>query len=105
MTNDERVAARIRSLRAHGTDGTSPAEYAAHTSLGLNSRLDALQATVLGVKARHLAEWNLARAHAAARYRDLLAPLHEHLKFPAAPTKGVHVYNQFVLRTEHRDAL
>jgi dTDP-4-amino-4,6-dideoxygalactose transaminase len=100
VTGDAAVAERVRLLRAHGGP--------AHELLGTNSRLDALQATVLDVKARHLEAWTAARARAADRYRARLASLEGAGKVilpPMPPANDRHVYHQFVLRTARRDAL
>ena len=68
LTNSAEVAARMRMIRDHG----SPAKYQ-HEMLGVNSRLDTLQAVVLSAKLRRLAAWNAARRSAAARYDELLS--------------------------------
>lgn len=100
VTSREDVASRVKQLRAHGMSTPYRSE-----ELGTNSRLDALQAAVLGVKARHLAAWNVARAGVASRYRDRLADLAPRLVLPAEGEGARHVYNQFVVRAEARDAL
>ena len=108
VTKDETVAARIRSLRAHGIATSAKGDHAEHVAFGLNSRLDALQATVLTVKARHLSAWTEARIRAAARYRELLAPVEGRVMLPAPSMREGHedhVFNQFVVRTARRDAL
>ena len=105
-TADEEVATRLRSLRAHGA-----ATKYFHDEVGMNSRLDALQAAILRVKLPHLDEWNDARAANAARYDALFAaagaatsatPLSDGglpLRSPEPPTPGArHVYNQYVIR-------
>jgi len=105
-TNDPHLADRIRILREHGA---SP-KYI-HKSVGLNSRLDTLQAAILRVKLRHLETWHDARAANAAFYGRAWAesgarPYSEPvpsgsigLQFPqpTAP-KAKHVYNQYVIR-------
>ncbi len=92
VTGSDEVAARIKSLRQHGI------EHGRFVRVGMNSRLDAVQAAVLEVKAARLEAWTRARIEAAARYRDLLAgalPAGT-LQDPGAP--GEHVYHQLVLR-------
>jgi dTDP-4-amino-4,6-dideoxygalactose transaminase len=98
-TGDEKLAHRLKSLRVHG----SHVKYW-HEEVGLNSRLDSLQAAVLRVKLRHLDAWSAARALNADRYRErlsrgaVLAPV----RFPCSTR---HIYNQFVIRTPRRDEL
>src|SRR2546427_3318544 len=65
-TNDQALADRVRMLRVHG----SRAKYV-HEAIGLNSRLDALQAAVLRVKLKHLEMWTKGRQRNAARYEAL----------------------------------
>ncbi len=100
VTSRDDVAARVTRLRAHGMSTAYRSE-----EIGTNSRLDALQAAVLGVKARHLASWNLARARVASRYRERLADLAPRLVLPAERDGATHAYNQFVVRTAARDSL
>jgi dTDP-4-amino-4,6-dideoxygalactose transaminase len=72
LTDSDEVAARMRMIGNHG----SPRKYE-HQVMGVNSRLDTLQAVVLSAKLRRLAGWNDARRAAAARYDTLLAGLDE----------------------------
>ncbi|MCL2450088.1 MAG: DegT/DnrJ/EryC1/StrS family aminotransferase, partial [Polyangiaceae bacterium] len=93
------VAARVRKLRAHG----AVAPYV-HAEVGRNSRLDAMQAAVLTVKARHVEAWQRARAAWADRYTRAFA--HLPLGLPAVPERpAVHAWHAFVVRTPRRDAL
>lgn len=97
-TNDVDLAAKLRSLRNYG----SSAKYV-HEVIGLNSRLDSLQAAVLRVKLRYLDEWNARRSALAASYRLLLG-----FKQGLLPTETVgfeSVYHLHVIRTPHRDML
>ena len=98
LTSDPVLAARVRRLRAHGFD----AEGRVH-EVGLNSRLDALQAAVLSVKERHLTQWNQERRAAAERYGGLLRGTP--LALPVERGGATHVYHQYVVRTPERDAL
>lgn len=102
VTQNSDAAARIKRLRAHG--GAKPYRS---DEIGLNSRLDALQAAVLRVKLRHLTDWTSARRNVAARYRSLFAAhdLADIVRLPPDDPKGVHVYNQFTLRVDRRDEL
>jgi dTDP-4-amino-4,6-dideoxygalactose transaminase len=102
-TNDPALAERLRMIRNHG----SRQKYS-HEILGTNSRLDALQAAVLGVKLRHLDKWAVGRQKRADRYRRLFAERNLAPAFtpPVTPPTGFHhVYNQFTIRTRSRDEL
>ncbi len=96
------LADRIRSLRVHGGRKTY---Y--HDEVGLNSRLDAMQAAILRVRLRHVEEWNERRRAAADRYRLLLgeAGLLDRVTPPMELAGGRHVYHQYVVRVPRRDAL
>lgn len=97
-TSDPVVADRIRMLRNYG----SKVKY--HNEvLGVNSRLDEMQAAVLRVKLAHLASWNLRRRRIASMYDEGLAGL-DWLRRPPAGDDS-HVWHLYVVRTEHRDAL
>jgi dTDP-4-amino-4,6-dideoxygalactose transaminase len=100
VTDDDEMARTVRRLRAHGDVGRYD-----HHDLGMNSRLDSLQAAILMVKARHLAAWNEARRQRAALYDRLLAEAGGDLRLPAVTPGNVHTYHQYVVRTRHRDAL
>lgn len=101
-TNDSTLAERLRTLRVHG----NRIKYCSET-LGVNSRLDSLQAAILRVKLRHLEDWTSARREHATLYRKLVAQagLEELVCLPVEPSQSRCVYNQFVIRTSERDAL
>jgi dTDP-4-amino-4,6-dideoxygalactose transaminase len=114
-TNDDALAQRMMRLRNHGME---PKYY--HDEVGMNSRLDALQAAVLLVKMRHLDNWSAGRQRNAAFYDaqfsaagacDSGSPLSTGgfaLRFPkAAPAGARHIYNQYTIRVpaEIRDAV
>jgi dTDP-4-amino-4,6-dideoxygalactose transaminase len=101
-TNDAALAQEIRLLRNHGSE---PKYH--HARIGGNFRLDAIQAAVLRVKAPHLTAWTDARRRNADRYRSLVDAhgLGRTLELPVEPPGYTHVYNQFVIRGPHRDAL
>lgn len=104
-TRDHDLADRIRSLRRHGEE----ASYV-HTRVGLNSRLDALQAAVLRVKLPHLERWNAARENNASRYRLLfqaagLTGSEGPLALPETRPGARHTYHQYVIRVRRRDDL
>jgi dTDP-4-amino-4,6-dideoxygalactose transaminase len=98
VTNDEGLAEAIRVIAAHG----SKVRYY-HERLGVNSRLDTLQAAILLVKLRHLENWNAKRQRNAARYDDLLRGLPVTVPYVAAA--GQHIFHQYTLRVAKRDQL
>lgn len=100
-TNDERLDKRVRRLRDHGSD----VRYE-HIEIGLNSRLDAVQAAILSVKLRRLDGWTEARNRIADAYIRLFfeAGLGQHIR-PLVRHPGRHVFHQFMMRAERRDEL
>jgi dTDP-4-amino-4,6-dideoxygalactose transaminase len=102
VTNDETLAASARRLRQHGM----AAQYH-HLSVGGNFRMDEMQAAVLRVKAPHLAAWTEARRLNASRYFKMFerAGLLDRVTLPTEPRERRHIFNQFVIRTDRRDAL
>src|SRR5262245_26940551 len=102
-TNDDDVAARLRRLRTHG--GANEYE---HSEVGINSRLDELQAAVLRVKFPSLDRWSEERARKAAAYSQMFesADLSFPLITPRVRSEARHIFHQYVVRVpEHRDAL
>ncbi len=103
-TNDGEMAARLRVLRDHGQQ---PRYY--HHVVGLNSRLDTLQAAVLGVKLPYLEQWTAARVRHAACYEAEFGKcgLGGQLVTPKAAANSRHVWNQYTVRVTggRRDAL
>jgi dTDP-4-amino-4,6-dideoxygalactose transaminase len=99
-TNDATLAERLQLLRVHGS--RKKYEY---DLLGMNSRLDALQAAILRVKLRYLEKWTLARRRNAERYRELFKEFRVEslVKAPMEPARQKHVYNQFTVRAKNRD--
>ena len=91
-TNDPKLAATVRMLKEHG----SRSRYY-HEEIGVNSRLDALQAAILQVKLGHLETWNSQRSQVAARYQKLLAPL-PGIVLPQSLPGGQSVWNQYTIR-------
>jgi dTDP-4-amino-4,6-dideoxygalactose transaminase len=96
-TNDTAIAERLRALRNHG--GVRKYE---HLAVGVNSRLDELQAVVLSAKLRWLEQWNDERRLAAERYSDLLKDL-EQVIVPAVMPGNEHVWHLYVVRVPRRD--
>jgi len=100
-TGDLGLAARLRSLRVHG----STTKYV-HDEVGYNSRLDAVQAAVLRVKLPHLDGWSARRQSNAELYRTIFAARGTPVVAQVpAPYQTRHIYNQFVIRCERRDGL
>lgn len=93
VSRDQEMADRIAKLRVHGAGTTY-----FHDEVGMNSRLDAIQAAVLRVKLRHLDSWNEERRIAADRYRVLFAE-HDLLGIVTPPGEdegNYHIYHQYV---------
>ena len=101
-TNDKTLADSMAMLRVHG----SQVRYL-HEAVGINSRLDALQAAVLQVKLRYLDQWTEGRRRNAERYRQLFAQtkLEDRVVLPPTGSGNFHVYNQFTVRVPKRDEL
>jgi dTDP-4-amino-4,6-dideoxygalactose transaminase len=95
-TNSRAIAEAVRILRDHG----SGRKYE-HQELGVNSRLDELQAAILRVKLRQLDEWNAKRRAHAATYGQLLAGLP--IGLPVTRPGATHVYHLYVIRLRDRD--
>jgi len=98
-TDDDQLARDLRSLREHGQ---STRYY--HPVVGYNARLDEIQAAVLRIKLRKLAEWNERRRAIARRYNELLRG--SDLILPEIPAGSRHVFHLYVVRvpSERRDA-
>jgi dTDP-4-amino-4,6-dideoxygalactose transaminase len=101
-TDDEGLAETLSMLRVHG----SRVRYL-HEAVGINSRLDALQAAVLHVKLRHLDQWTEGRRRNADRYQHLFAQaqLLDRVLLPVTAHGNFHVYNQYTVRVRQRDEL
>ena len=96
-TTDDRLAARLRSLRVHGSE-----RRYYHDEVGMNGRLDTLQAAVLLVKLKYLDVWTQARQDHVAQYDRRLAGA---VRTPWCHPDCTPVYNQYTIRTARRDAL
>ena len=92
----------VLALRVHG----SRSDYH-HDHIGINSRLDAIQATVLHVKLRFLNQWNQQRRENAGRYTQLFeeAGLLDRVTPPWIDPANLHVFNQYTIRAHKRDQL
>jgi dTDP-4-amino-4,6-dideoxygalactose transaminase len=99
VSNSPELAERIRTLRNHG----QTAKYFS-TEPGWNNRLDELQAAILRVKLRHLSNWQRARQANAAEYTRLLNQIPGVMP-PVTPEGFEHVFHQYTIRVERRDAL
>lgn len=121
---DPELAEKVRVLRLHGS---KPKYY--HRMVGINSRLDALQATILGVKLKHLDSWSAARQQKATIYNRLFTEAGLVSETPSCCTQacggdcawhgkglilpvetvasngGVHIYHQYTIRVKNRDSL
>src|SRR2546423_11901071 len=104
ITSDDCHAQRLRMLHVHGEEN----KYH-HDLVGINSRLDELQAAVLRVKLQHLEDWTRARERKAQQYELLFidAGLREHVTTPYSRSDGRHVFHLFVIRVsaDRRDEL
>ena len=98
-TNDDKIAEKIRMLRVHGA---KPKYF--HSMIGINSRLDELQAAILRVKLKYLDEWNTKRNTNAKTYNELLRNIKQ-IKTPFVSKGCKHVYNQYAIQAENRDKL
>jgi dTDP-4-amino-4,6-dideoxygalactose transaminase len=96
-TNDQAIAAKIRILRSHGEKS-----HYHHEEIGLNSRLDALQAAILQIKLRYLDTWNEKRQAIAARYRKLLSHI-PGIITPQEVAGGQGVWNQYTIRIQRSE--
>jgi dTDP-4-amino-4,6-dideoxygalactose transaminase len=104
VTNDREIAERVRMLRVHG----SRKKYF-HEALGVNSRLDELQAAILRVKLPRLAEWTARRQAIAAKYNELFEASglagRELVMLPYVAPGCSHVYHQYTIKAQERDRL
>jgi dTDP-4-amino-4,6-dideoxygalactose transaminase len=97
-TDDDEAAESMRQLRNHG----SKVRYY-HDVIGYNSRLDEVQAMILRIKLKRIDDYNRERRRVAQRYNELLAGLP--LQTPAEDGVGVHVYHQYTVLCEQREAV
>ena len=99
VTQDDRLAERLRRLRVHGG-----AKQYFHDEVGYNSRLDALQAAVLSAKLPHLAGWSAKRRRNAAFYDAAFRDLAD-VRTPFVRPENESIFNQYTIRVPRRDAL
>ncbi len=98
-TNSDYIADRIIALRNHG----GAVRYY-HNELGLNSRLDEVQAAILRVKFPHLDKWNQRRREVANLYNELFSDVEE-IQTPVELDDTTCVYHQYTIKTPHRDKM
>lgn len=98
VTNTPDLAERVNVLRNHGSRKKYHAEV-----LGFNSRLDSLQAAILGVKLNHLDNWNNERRRIAYLYNELFE--NSPVIAPIETKDSFHVYHQYTIRVKNRDKL
>jgi dTDP-4-amino-4,6-dideoxygalactose transaminase len=99
VTHSSEMAVRLKSLRNHGQSG----KYVS-SEPGWNSRLDEIQAAILRVKLRHLPDWQRARQSHGSAYTKLLLGI-PGVAPPLIPEGYEHVFHQYTIRVERRDAL
>lgn len=99
VTNDDKIHEKVRMIASHG----SKVRYV-HETLGMNSRLDAIQAAILNVKLKYIDEWNDKRIKFAKLYSEKLSSLPK-IKTPVQKNYVKHIYHQFTIRVENREEL
>ena len=99
VTGDRELAERVRRLREYGWE-----ERYISKSVGINSRLDEIQAAILRVKLRHLDEDNSRRISRARLYTEALTD-EERITLPKTANEATHVFHQYVIRVAERDSL
>jgi dTDP-4-amino-4,6-dideoxygalactose transaminase len=103
VTNDPDLAEKVRLLRVHGSQ---PKYF--HKWIGINSRLDTIQAAILLVKFKYLEKWTIERQKKAERYQLLfqdLFPSIKEIKLPTIQYHNRHIFHQYVIRAPERDRL
>jgi len=100
-TNSDELNDRIRKIRAHG----SKVRYY-HDELGVNSRLDEIQAAILRIKLKHINAWNLKRAELAKIYHEKLRGFENNnfrIITPVTIPESNHIYHQYSIRIEDKN--
>ena len=103
VTDNPDLAEKVRLLRVHGSQ---PKYF--HKSIGINSRLDTIQAAILLVKFNYLEKWTAERQKKAERYQGLFQDLLSSVKGLTLPTvqyQNRHIFHQYVIRVPERDRL
>lgn len=99
VANDEKLAQLVKMLRTHGGK-----DKYRNAMVGMNGRLDALQAAILRVKLKHLENWSEQRRQHAAYYDEAFAEI-EQVQTPVTESGNLHIYNQYIIRVPQRDEL
>ncbi len=103
VTDDPDLSEKARLLRAHGSQ---PKYF--HKWIGMNSRLDTIQAAILLVKFKYLEKWTEARQKRAQRYQvlfqDFLSSV-DGIRLPTVQYQNRHIFHQYVIRVRERDRL
>lgn len=103
VTDNPALAEKVKLLRVHGSQ---PKYF--HKSIGINSRLDTIQAAILLAKFKYLEKWTAERQKKAERYQllfqDVLSSV-KGLKLPAVQYQNRHIFHQYVIRVQERDQL
>ena len=99
MTNDTKLAEAVRSIANHGQQ-----EKYRHDRIGMNSRLDTLQAAILNVKLQHLDRYIKTRQQAATWYDERLRSI-KAITIPIRSSFSTHVFHQYTIKTERRNEL
>ncbi|KKN36895.1 hypothetical protein LCGC14_0769050 [marine sediment metagenome] len=97
FTKDQKLSEKIRTISNHG----SRTKYH-YDCVGINSRLDSIQAAILRVKLKYLDEWNINRRKAATFYTNLLS---DTVKTPVELAGNKHVYHQYTIETNNREQM
>jgi dTDP-4-amino-4,6-dideoxygalactose transaminase len=103
VTDNPDLAEKVKLLRVHG----SQPKYL-HKSIGINSRLDTIQAAILLVKFKYLEKWTGERQKKAERYQALFQDLYfsvDGLRLPTIQNQNRHIFHQYVIRVPDRDRL
>jgi len=103
VTNNSELAEKVRLLRVHGSQ---PKYF--HKAIGINSRLDTIQAAILLVKFKYLEKWTTERQKKAERYQLLFQDLFSSIngfKLPTIQYQNRHIFHQYVIRVPERDRL
>jgi len=98
ITKDETIARRVKMLRNHGSE----VRYH-HSEVGCNSRLDEIQAAILRVKLKYIDQFNEARRNNASAYCAALD--NKNIILPTVAKDSEHVFHQFTIRVQNRDAI
>lgn len=98
ITKDETIARQVKMLRNHGSE----VRYH-HSEVGCNSRLDEIQAAILRVKLKYIDQFNEARRNNASAYCTALG--NKNIILPTVAKDSEHVFHQFTIRVQNRDAI